>query len=43
MSAAAIQPAIHEAGGERNVYLLGVIPILVGTVLFVYSFFSPNE
>ena len=35
--------AIHESGGERNAYLLGVIPVLVGTVLFVYSYFSPQE
>ena len=35
--------AVHEAGGQRNVYLLGLIPLLVGTVLFVYSFFSPQE
>ena len=35
--------AIHEAGGERNVYLLGLIPLFVGAVLFVYSFFSPQE
>ena len=34
---------VHQTGGERNVYLLGLMPILVGTVLFVYSFFSAQE
>ena len=37
------QIAVYETGGERNVYLLGLIPILVGAVLFVYSFFSSKE
>ena len=35
--------AVHETGGQRNVYLLGLIPLFVGAVLFVYSFFSPQE
>jgi hypothetical protein len=35
--------AVHETGGERNAYLLGLIPLLVGAVLFGYSFFSPQE
>jgi hypothetical protein len=35
--------SIYETGGERNVYLIGLIPILVGTVLFFYSFFSWRE
>jgi len=37
------QIAIYATGGERNVYLLGLIPILVGTTVFGYSFFSPKE
>ena len=37
------QIAVSAAGGERNVYLLGLIPILVGATLFGYSFFSPTE
>ena len=35
--------AVYETGGEQNVYLLGLIPVLVGTVLFAYSFFSAQE
>ena len=37
------QIAVYEVGGERNVYLLGLVPILVGVTLFGYSFFSPRE
>jgi hypothetical protein len=37
------QIAIYETGGERNVYLLGLIPILVGATLFVYSLFTWKE
>jgi hypothetical protein len=37
------QISVYETGGERNVYLVGLIPILVGAVLFVYSLFSWKE
>lgn len=37
------QIAVYEVGGERNVYLLGLVPVLVGVTLFGYSFFSPRE
>lgn len=35
--------SVYQTGGERNVYLVGLIPILVGAVLFVYSFFNLKE
>jgi hypothetical protein len=35
--------AVMEVGGQRNVYLLGLIPILVGATLFTYSFFNVKE
>jgi hypothetical protein len=34
---------VHGTGGERNVYFVGLIPILVGAVLFAYSFFNVTE
>ena len=35
--------AVYETGGKQNVYLLGLIPILVGSVVFIYSFFSSKD
>jgi hypothetical protein len=35
--------SLESIGNERGVYLLGLIPILVGVTLFGYSFFSPTE
>jgi len=37
------QISVYKTGGERNVYLVGVIPILIGAVLFAYSFFKVTE
>jgi ferric-dicitrate binding protein FerR (iron transport regulator) len=33
----------YKTGDERNAYLLGLIPVLVGATLFVYSFFNSKE
>ena len=35
--------SVYQTGGERNAYLIGLIPILVGAVVFVYSFFTSKE